>query len=103
MKTAKDAGMKYIVITAKHHEGFCMFDSAYTDYNIVKATPFKRDPMKELADGLQRSRESSSASFTRMPDWHHPDMPAQYNQQGFHGAPNPNADVTSTSSTRATR
>src|SRR5262249_11054400 len=45
VKTAKDAGMKYIVITSKHHDGFCVFDSALTDYCITKATPFKRDPM----------------------------------------------------------
>src|SRR5204863_1245116 len=40
VKTARDAGMKYIVITSKHHDGFCMFDSSLTDYCITKATPF---------------------------------------------------------------
>ena len=48
VKTIKDAGMKYLIITAKHHDGFAMFDSQANDYNIVKATPFHRDPMKEL-------------------------------------------------------
>src|SRR6266853_385774 len=49
VKLAKAAGMKYIVITSKHHDGFCMFDTQIGDYTIVKSTPFKRDPMKELA------------------------------------------------------
>jgi alpha-L-fucosidase len=46
---AKSAGMKYIVITSKHHDGFAMFDSKADPFNIVQATPFKRDPLKELA------------------------------------------------------
>ena len=46
---AKAAGMKYIVITSKHHDGFAMFDSKANPFNIVQATPFKRDPLKELA------------------------------------------------------
>ena len=49
VKTAKDAGMKYIVITSKHHDGFCMFDTKLTDYCVTKATPWKHDPMKDLA------------------------------------------------------
>lgn len=52
--TAKDLGFKYIVITAKHHAGFCMFDSKYTDQDIIDATPFGRDPMKELADACAK-------------------------------------------------
>jgi alpha-L-fucosidase len=47
---AKDAGMKYLVITAKHHDGFSMFHSKCSPYNVVDATPLKRDIMKELAD-----------------------------------------------------
>ena len=47
---AKNAGMKYIVITAKHHEGFSMFHSSVDKFNIYDATPFKRDPIKELAE-----------------------------------------------------
>jgi alpha-L-fucosidase len=46
VKSAKDAGMKYIVITAKHHDGFAMFNSPSDDYNIVKATAYHHDPMK---------------------------------------------------------
>ncbi|HYW90008.1 MAG TPA: alpha-L-fucosidase, partial [Chloroflexota bacterium] len=48
-RLAKQAGQKYLTITSKHHDGFCMFDSKVTDYDIVDATPFARDPMKELA------------------------------------------------------
>jgi len=49
-KIARDAGMKYMVITAKHHDGFCMYHSKQTEYNIVDATPFKRDVIAELAE-----------------------------------------------------
>ncbi len=54
VRIAKDAGMKYICITSKHHDGFAMFDSKCDDYNIVKRTPFGRDPMKELAEACHR-------------------------------------------------
>lgn len=47
---AKDAGMKYIVITSKHHDGFCLWDSKFTDWDITSATPFKRDVLRELAE-----------------------------------------------------
>ena len=64
VKLAKDAGMKYIVITSKHHDGFAMFKSAASPYNIVDATPFKRDILKELADACA-SAACGSASTTR--------------------------------------
>lgn len=70
--TAKDAGMKYIVITSKHHDGFCMFDSRLTEYDIVDATPFKRDPMKELATECQKQGVRLCFYHSIM-DWHHPD------------------------------
>jgi alpha-L-fucosidase len=92
VKTAKEAGMKYIVITAKHHEGFSMFNTAQSDFNIVKATPFKRDPMAELAEACKEAG-IRLGFFYGLPDWHHPQMPARYNQRGFHGAPNPEADL----------
>lgn len=53
---AKAAGMKSIVFTSKHHDGFCMYHSKYTKYNIVDATPFKRDVMKELSDAWSAPR-----------------------------------------------
>ena len=49
VKIAKDAGVKYIVITTKHHDGFCMWNSKVTNYDIVDATPFKRDVLAELS------------------------------------------------------
>jgi alpha-L-fucosidase len=52
--TAKKIGFKYIVITTKHHAGFCMFDSKYTDHDIMDATPFGRDPIKELAEACAK-------------------------------------------------
>ena len=51
---AKSAGMKYIVITAKHHDGFAMFDSKASDWNIVRATPYAKDPLKALSEECRR-------------------------------------------------
>lgn len=69
---AKAAGMKYIVITSKHHDGFCMFDTKLSDYSIVKATLFKRDPMRELAAQCKKQRIRLCFYHSIM-DWHHPD------------------------------
>jgi alpha-L-fucosidase len=52
--TAKSAGMKHLVITAKHHEGFAMFATKASDYNIMDATPFKRDVIRELSDACRK-------------------------------------------------
>lgn len=71
VRIAKDAGMKYIVITTKHHDGFCLFDSKYTDYDVM-STPFKRDIMKELADAARRQGIRICWYYSIM-DWHHPD------------------------------
>ena len=54
VRMAKEAGMKYIVITSKHHDRFAMFHSRVDPYNIVDATPFDRDPLKELADACKK-------------------------------------------------
>ncbi|KXA99383.1 hypothetical protein AKJ41_05525 [candidate division MSBL1 archaeon SCGC-AAA259O05] len=70
---AEDAGMKYIVITAKHHDGFCMYQSDHTEYNIVDATPFDRDPMAELADACSGSEVRLGFYYSQTLDWHHPD------------------------------
>ncbi|MBI1317484.1 MAG: alpha-L-fucosidase [Candidatus Hydrogenedens sp.] len=69
---AKSAGMRYITVTSKHHDGFAMFDSAHTDYDIVDATPFGRDPMKELADACARHGLKLFFYHSHL-DWHHPD------------------------------
>jgi alpha-L-fucosidase len=71
VKMAKDAGMKYIVITSKHHDGFSIFDSQHSDFDIM-ATPFKRDILKELADACQREGIKLCFYHSIM-DWHHPD------------------------------
>ena len=71
VKMARDAGMKYIVITSKHHDGFCMFDTKQTDFNIL-STPFKRDPMQELAAACKKYGLKFCFYYSIM-DWHHPD------------------------------
>lgn len=73
VKLAKDAGMKYIVITAKHHDGFAMYDSKSSSYNIVAATPFKRDPLKELATAAQKADIKLCFYYSQTQDWHDPD------------------------------
>jgi alpha-L-fucosidase len=68
---AKDAGMKYIVITSKHHDGFCLFDSKETDFDIM-STPFKRDILKELSDACLK-QGITLCFYHSIMDWHHPD------------------------------
>jgi len=72
VKLAKDAGMKYIVITSKHHDGFAMFHSKASKYNIVDATPFKRDVLKELADACARQGIRLGFYYSQSQDWHEP-------------------------------
>ena len=72
VKMAKDAGMKYIVITSKHHDGFAMFHSRASAYNIYDATPFKRDPLKELAEACQKQGLKLGFYYSQCQDWHHP-------------------------------
>lgn len=69
---AKAAGMKYIVITSKHHDGFAMFHSAASPFNIYDATPFKRDPLKELSEACQRQGIRLGFYYSQAQDWHHP-------------------------------
>ncbi|MGQ0627817.1 MAG: alpha-L-fucosidase [Phycisphaerales bacterium] len=68
---AKNAGMGYITITTKHHDGFCLFDTATTDFDVM-STPFKRDIMKEMADACRRHGLRICWYYSIM-DWHHPD------------------------------
>src|SRR5262245_58913579 len=72
VKTAKAAGMKYIVITTKHHDGFAMFHSKASPYNIYDATPFKRDPLKELAAACKKEGMKLGFYYSEAKDWHHP-------------------------------
>ena len=69
VRIAKDAGMKYIVITSKHHDGFAMFDSKASDWNIVKATPFGRDPLAELAKACQKHGLRLGFYYSQAQDW----------------------------------
>ena len=68
---AKRAGMRSIVITSKHHDGFCMFKTKTTDFNIVDATPFKRDVVKELSEACKRHGLHFGLYFSLI-DWHYP-------------------------------
>src|SRR5437667_6938422 len=71
VKLAKDAGMKYIVITSKHHDGFALFKSA-SRYNVVDATPFKRDVLKKLSDACARQGMRLGFYYSQAQDWHEP-------------------------------
>ena len=66
---AKSAGMKYIVITSKHHDGFAMFDSKANPFNIVQATPFQRDPLKELAAECRKQGVKLGFYYSQDQDW----------------------------------
>ncbi|MBN1480641.1 glycosyl hydrolase [candidate division KSB1 bacterium] len=69
---AKEAGMKYIVITSKHHDGFAMYHSQVNPYNIVDATPFDRDPLKELAEACKKHGLKLGFYHSQAQDWNHP-------------------------------
>lgn len=71
--TAKAAGMKYIVVTSKHHDGFALFHSEVDKYNVVDATPFGRDVIKELADACARHGMKLGIYYSQNIDWHEPD------------------------------
>lgn len=71
-KLAKDAGMKYIIVTSKHHDGFAMYDSKSNDFNIVDATPFDRDPMKELAQACKEAGIGFGFYYSHNQDWTFP-------------------------------
>lgn len=68
---AQDAGMKYLVITAKHHDGFAMFPSKASEFNINSATPFKRDPLAELAAACRKRGIKFGLYYSQAQDWHH--------------------------------
>jgi len=71
-RLAKDAGMKYIVITAKHHDGFAMYDSKACDFNIMKTTPWAKDPMKELAAACRKEGLGFGFYYSHNQDWTFP-------------------------------
>lgn len=72
-KAAREAGMKYVVLTAKHHDGFCLFDSKYTDFKSTN-TPFGRDAVAEFVEAVRGEGLKVGLYFTLL-DWHHADYP----------------------------
>ena len=72
-RTAKQAGMRYVVMTAKHHDGFCLFDSQHTDFKSTK-TPFGRDAVREFVEAVRDEGLKVGLYFSLI-DWHHPDYP----------------------------
>ncbi|TDH20080.1 alpha-L-fucosidase [Segetibacter sp. 3557_3] len=75
VQNAKGAGMRYLVITAKHHDGFAMYPSLVSDFNLQKQTPFKRDPMAELSAACKRWGLKFGFYYSHAFDWEHPDAP----------------------------
>lgn len=69
VKLAKDAGMKYIIITAKHHDGFAMFDTKVSSFNIVKASPFAKDAIKALAAECKKQDIKLGFYYSQAQDW----------------------------------
>ena len=72
VQLARDAGMKYIVITSKHHDGFALFDSKVSKYDVVDATPFKRDILKELVAACRKQNMPLGFYYSQSQDWHEP-------------------------------
>ena len=72
VRLAKDAGMKYIVITSKHHDGFALFDSKVSDWNVVDATPYGKDLLKPLAEACRKHGMKLGFYYSQAQDWTHP-------------------------------
>ncbi len=72
VQVAKEAGVKCMLLTVKQHDGFCQWDTKLTDHNFVKATPFKRDPLKELAEACREEGIRLGIYYSQFLDWHHP-------------------------------
>jgi alpha-L-fucosidase len=75
IRLAKNAGMRYFIITSKHHDGFAMYDSKVSDFDIIDQTPFKRDPMTELAAACKKYGMKFGFYYSHAFDWEHPDAP----------------------------
>lgn len=87
VKTAKAAGMRYLIITAKHHDGFAMYPSDYSTFDIHDQTPFQRDPMAELSAACKKYGLKFGFYYSHAFDWEHPDAPG--NDWEYH---NPGGD-----------
>lgn len=82
VKMAKNAGMKYIVITTKHHDGFAMFNSPSSNYNVVKMSPWGKDPMKLLAAACKKYGIKLCFYYSLGRDWQDPDVPTDWPTKG---------------------
>lgn len=90
VRIAKGAGMKYIIITSKHHDGFALFDSKVSQYDIMNATPYQKDAIRALASAARRGGLKFGVYYSIM-DWHHPDAQAPaYPEYNSRTAKNPN-------------
>ncbi len=96
VKTLKDAGMGYMVITAKHHDGFAMYDSDVSDYNVVDATPYNHDPMMDLKRSCEKSNVLFGFYYSHAQDWSDPN--GVRNTWDFKGQPTDRHWVTKDSS-----
>ncbi len=92
VRAAKNAGMRYVVLTTKHHEGFSLWDSKANAFNVVRATPFKRDVVKELSAACRRAGLKFCVYYSDT-DWRDPHFPAVYNPRQFHGDPSPTPNM----------
>lgn len=80
----KDAGMRYVVLTSKHHDGFALFDSEVSDYNIVDHTTFKRDIVKELCEACHKVGLKFGVYYSEAQDWDEPDAPMLNKKTNIH-------------------
>jgi len=88
VRLAKSAGMKYITITSKHHDGFAMYESDVSDYNIVEKTPYGKDVLKQLSEACEAEGLKLFFYYSQL-DWHHPDyFPRGRTGNGYTGRPN---------------
>jgi alpha-L-fucosidase len=88
VKTAKEAGMKYLTITARHHDGFCLWPTKYTDYNISN-TPYRKDILRQLQVACKKQSIKFCIYYSVL-DWHHPDYPIH---SAHNSQPDPAADM----------
>ena len=90
VKMAKEAGMKYLIITAKHHDGFALFDSEASDWNAVDATPYGKDLIKPLAEACEKYGVKLGFYYSQAQDWGNPggSVARRLSKEGW---PNPDA------------
>lgn len=80
VRMAREAGMKYIVVTTKHHDGFALFNTQYSNWSVVKATPYGKDLLKPLAEACRKQGMKLGFYYSQANDWYHPGGAAAYGQ-----------------------